>query len=492
MPLALDHLQIFNLLPTPCVILGADSPRFSIIELNDSYLQVAQATKDQLIGKGFFEAFARHPHEDFLAEASALDAAITDKKAVASPTRRYDYRNDQGEIFQVLYLKSVNTPIMNNAGEVEYIIRSVTDVTDTVTSRRQEELAQTNLQEVTQLMAQAQELANFGNWQWNIVQNQVTWSKTLFNIYGLDHNTFKATFEGYQELLHPEDRERVYNLIFNAVQTKTDTTFDERIVRPNGEIRYLRSWGRVQTDATGNPVKMIGACLDITETKLTEIKLNRMREELEDHVKTLAISEKNYSDLFHLSPLPMWVLELKTLKFLDVNIAAIEHYGYSKEEFLTMTARSLWHNDRVQEFEKIVNSDEKSYAIFSKHIKKGGDEIIVRVRGTLMTFRGKNARLIVANDVTERQRHIDAIEKQNKQLQEIAWIQSHVVRAPLVRIMGLTELFKNYKSSEIDKQQLLDNILHSALELDEIIKTTSSKTEEVLLNNSINPTPYQG
>jgi PAS domain S-box-containing protein len=116
------------------------------------------------------------------------------------------------------------------------------------------------------LMLQGQELANFGNWRWDIQEDVVRWSGTLYNIYGLDDTSFKATFEGYQELLHPDDREMVYQHIQNVLQTKKDVVFEERIIRPGGEIRYLKSWGRLNTDEHGVPVEMIGACLDITES----------------------------------------------------------------------------------------------------------------------------------------------------------------------------------------------------------------------------------
>lgn len=89
---------------------------------------------------------------------------------------------------------------------------------------------------------------------------------------------------------------------------------------------------------------------------------------------------------------------------------------------------------------------------------------------------------ISAIDMTERKKmtldllnHVNAIEEQNKKLREIAWMQSHVVRAPLVRIMALVDLFRNQQNSEVDKDMILDYIVASADELDEIIKNISEK-----------------
>ncbi|MBS1780856.1 MAG: PAS domain-containing protein [Bacteroidetes bacterium] len=137
------------------------------------------------------------------------------------------------------------------------------------------------LNEMSMLMVQGQELANLGNWQWDIVNNIVVWSDVLYHIYGLDKKSFKATFEGYLELLHPEDRQRVYNDISTVLQTGRDIVFEERILRPTGELRNLRSWGRLIRDESGKPIKMIGACLDITESKKTEAERQNYIREIE-------------------------------------------------------------------------------------------------------------------------------------------------------------------------------------------------------------------
>ncbi len=132
------------------------------------------------------------------------------------------------------------------------------------------------IKEVNMLITQGQELANFGNWQWDIVANKVTWSDVLYNIYGVTRDAFKATFEGYLTMLHPDDKERVQQLITGVVQSGEDTVFDERIIRPDGEVRHLKSWGRVIMDENGRPSKMIGACLDITKAIESEAKMKEI------------------------------------------------------------------------------------------------------------------------------------------------------------------------------------------------------------------------
>lgn len=484
----MDHKKIFALLPTPVIILLPDDPEFTIVEVNAAYLELATMTRDQLINRGFFEATNHNKYQNYPEGIDLLRMVLEDKEPHQSPMRRYQYPAENGTYYE-RYFNVLNVPVLNENNEVELIIRSVTDITEIITTQKKEEITKTRLHETSIIMEQGQELANFGNWRWDIADDKVSWSEALYGIYGLDKNSFKANFEGYRQLLHPDDRERVYQLITGALQNGKDVVFEERIIRPNGEMRYLRSWGKVQADCDGKPATMIGACLDITESKLAEIKLQEMHHELELNLQTLAISEKKYSSLFQFSPLPMWVLDIDTLRFLDVNQAAVEHYGYSRNEFLSMTVKKLWKEADVEAFAQQVASKEETYSLVSEHLTKAGNLIHVHIQSTMINFNGKNTRLILAEDITEKQKHIQAIEEQNKKLHEIAWVQSHVVRVPVARIIGLIELYKNYTNSEIDRQQLINNILISANELDSIIKEISGKTDKIFLsenNNALN------
>lgn len=472
-------IKIFQQFPSPGIVLLPDAPVFTIVEVNLAYLVARNVEREDVIGKGFFDFVKEHSNSVSDAEIQAFCEALQNKQKWSTAPHCYNIKIKDKSGFEERYFQSENELLLNDEDGVTHIIHTITDVTETVLIKEKEARAEQSLRETSLLMQQGQELANFGNWQWDVVKNKVSWSETLYAIYGLDKTSFKATFEGYQELLHPDDRAYVYNTISSVLQTKQDVVFEERIVRPNGELRYLKSWGKVQTDEQNNPVKMIGACLDITETKIAEAQLTQMHKELEEHLKTLAISEKRYSDLFHLSPLPMWVFNLDSRKFLNVNSAAIKHYGYTLDEFLTMDVTRMWPIDCLHDFEQTVNSTSQMYSGISTQSKKNGEKIKVFLQSNFIQFSGENTHLVVATDITERQNYIQAIELQNKHLQDIAWMQSHVIRAPLARIMGLIEVFKNYDAAEIDKNGVLADIEISAQELDGVIKHISTKTDEV-------------
>jgi PAS domain S-box-containing protein len=192
----------------------------------------------------------------------------------------------------------------------------------------------------------------------------------------------------------------------------------------------------------------LGVSNYILKDELTAISLYKsIVYSLERRKSILALeeSEKKYSDLFQLSPLPMWVIDLETLQFLDVNKATINHYGYTREEFLSMTLRDIRPPDEIPELERGLSLDRQSANPHVQrmviHRLKNGDLRQVDIQISRINYKGKKANVVIATDITERLAHIKAIEDQNQKMREISWMQSHVIRAPLARMMGLMDLF---------------------------------------------------
>lgn len=192
-------------------------------------------------------------------------------------------------------------------------------------------------------------------------------------------------------------------------------------------------------------------------------------------------SEKRYSDLFHFSPQSMIVYDLETLKILSANNAALKNYGYTETELLNMTIKDICftQNNEEQELNCLNNVDHISLLGLCKLKTKNEEFIDVDAVTNTINFKGKIARIFLATDVTERLQYISAIEKQNKKLQEIAYTQSHIVRAPLARIMTIMNLMEQLNSETQECKELLTYMMNSAKELDEIIKDIVVKTENI-------------
>jgi len=130
-----------------------------------------------------------------------------------------------------------------------------------------------------------------------------------------------------------------------------------------------------------------------------------------------------------------------------------------------------------------VDNKEEYRSSVEKHILKNGKLIDVELHSNTLIFNEKKSRVTLANNVTEKTLYIKAIEGQNTKLKEIAWIQSHIVRAPLARLMGIVDLLSEENKGLNEEQQFfLKEIINSANELDDIIRDISSRTAEAEIN----------
>jgi light-regulated signal transduction histidine kinase (bacteriophytochrome) len=111
----------------------------------------------------------------------------------------------------------------------------------------------------------------------------------------------------------------------------------------------------------------------------------------------------------------------------------------------------------------------------------------VDVRSNRIIFKGRKAVVVLANDVTEKLRHTQIIENQNRRLKEIAWAQSHVVRAPLSRMLGLIDLIKNDIVKPEELNEFIGHLEFSALEIDKVIRKIVKKTEELGIEEIVDP-----
>jgi two-component system, NarL family, sensor histidine kinase UhpB len=123
-----------------------------------------------------------------------------------------------------------------------------------------------------------------------------------------------------------------------------------------------------------------------------------------------------YRMLFEASPLPMWVLDDETLRFLAVNDAALRLYGYTREDFLAMALGELRRSDERRDFLRNEPGGSVYRGAF-RHQHKKGDPLDIDAVAHLVSWRGRRARLVVLNDITERRRTQEALERVNRELE---------------------------------------------------------------------------
>lgn len=141
-------------------------------------------------------------------------------------------------------------------------------------------------------------------------------------------------------------------------------------------------------------------------------------------LQKLQESEKKYSDLFNTSPIPKWIFDLETLKFLDVNEPAIRAYGYSREEFLNMTILDIRPKNQlpvVHQALKEVHAHTSDLIRFGMvtHQLKNGELIQVDITGRRITYNNRPCLIIASHDVTERENMLRQLEETNERFDYI-------------------------------------------------------------------------
>jgi PAS domain S-box-containing protein len=125
-------------------------------------------------------------------------------------------------------------------------------------------------------LQEAQEVAHIGSWEWDIPENKVTWSDELHRLWGLEPESGEITYERYLETIHPNERELARTTIEGALAVAAPFAFDHRVTLPDGRERWIHGSGRVITDETGAPTRMLGTAQDITERR----KIDELRDSI--------------------------------------------------------------------------------------------------------------------------------------------------------------------------------------------------------------------
>jgi PAS domain S-box-containing protein len=132
----------------------------------------------------------------------------------------------------------------------------------------------------------ALEAANVGTWQWDVQTGRVRWSDNLEAIHGLPRGSFRGDFASFLEDVDPRDRETVMARIQTAVARGGDYHVEYRLAGAAGE-RWVEGKGRVVLDGQGRPLRMTGVCMDVTERKQAEQRLELALQELRHRVKNM-------------------------------------------------------------------------------------------------------------------------------------------------------------------------------------------------------------
>src|SRR5262249_14170912 len=127
-----------------------------------------------------------------------------------------------------------------------------------------------NLRESERRLKEGQRISRIGYWERDLATNRYIWSDEIYRIFGLPPQQRTLSFGEVQALFHPADGERRAAAVASSLQGGPRFDIEYRVMRPDGEVRFVHSQGDIARDQSGQPRRVFGTLQDITERKLAE------------------------------------------------------------------------------------------------------------------------------------------------------------------------------------------------------------------------------
>jgi len=446
-----EYMSLFNHSPIPMWIFDRDT--LDILHVNESACSIYGYSEDEYKTMNLRDI---RPIEDIPVLEKHISESYESEKLIIPTVVRHQKKN--GEI---MYVKVKNALVTYENRTVR--LASAIDFSSEMNT-------QNALMETNAKLQLASEIANLGYWTNDFIKNEIQWSDELYRIFELNPETFELNLENITSRFHPEDQLNFKQDLFSFFEKNSIYESEHRIITNEGKIKWILERQYLIKDLQGNPIKLEGIALDITKRKLHEQEI----EESNKRFKILAkATVEAIIDWDIQNKKVIWGEGFQTMLGYDIN----------------HTDNRLWakniHPDDKQRVlselnETILNPEKSHFNADFRFLKASKEVTHVQLRGIFIrNEQGKATRALGAMiDLTEALEKMRKIELQNKALREIAWTQSHIVRAPLANIIGLIGLLKNKQLKEEDSK-ILTFISDSAEKLDQIIHEIVQKSSEI-------------
>lgn len=439
-----------------------------ILSQNDRALELLGLTEEQLLRLEPFDLHWRIIREDGtqfpIRQHPTLQARAT-RKSIMNVVMGV-YRPAKKDL---AWLRVNANPVLDEKGRVKQVITTFSDTT----AQKRLELAQ--------------RAAGAGTWDWDMLHEQMSWSRDLFTIFGLDAVSDQPSFATWQQIIHPDEREKAASNIEQAIKKKIPLTNEYRILRPDGEVRWINALGNTVYDHTGQPVRMTGICIDITERKNAELKISRIYHELQ----TMKFAMDEHSIVGTTDA--RGIITYANDRFCQIS-------GYSREELIGRTHVIINSGHHSPDFFRDLWQTISSGMVWQGELcnrKKNGEIYWVEtsIVPVLDPVSKKPSQYIgIRTDITQRKKFLDSL---NRSLQEkemllaevhhrvknnlqvissLISMQSHLIKdkdalmhlsslSLRIRAMGLlhTKLYKSTDIGRVDMKDYLTAIIEQVL-----------------------------
>ncbi len=283
--------------------------------------------------------------------------------------------------------QSTKAPYLDSQGKVQGLVGISRDVTDRV-------LVEMTLRDTDKRFREAQRIARLGSWSWEPPTDRVWWSDAEFELFGVDPQSMRPSFEAFLSLLHPDDRAVAIARVESMMAGADTIANDMRIVRPDGALIWIHSRALATRDAAGKIVRVEGTDQDITDQRIA-------RDALLD-------SERKLQAAVEVAGLGVIVVDYDR-QIAELSPRAAEHFGFPDQLQVSRTElHSRFHPEDSDELAGLIESamdpaGPGCFGIEHRVVRHDGSIrwLSVRKQVTFVENRPQRA-VVVSADITER------------------------------------------------------------------------------------------
>ncbi|MFV7234338.1 PAS domain S-box protein [Flavobacterium sp. ZB4R12] len=434
-------------------------------KVNPAFTDVLGYSKEELEGKPFIDFI--HP-DDLEKTFKEVEKLSNGHKTISFENR---YRCKNGEYI----LLSWNASPDPDTGNLYCIGRDIT----------KEKEAELNLINSNKLLDESQSIAKIGSWKFDLITNDLIWSKGHYQIFDLEELPSDQLFKAYRSKIHPDDLSNLDKAIENTLTTGADLHYNHRILFPDGSSKYVVGIGKPHKNGKGEVVGIQGTIQDITDKTLAEQKIQEKAKEIND-IKS-ALDE---------SAIVAITDQKGIFSYVNENFCAVSKY--SKEELIGQDQQIISTGYNSIEFRRDVFVTIANGNIWKGEVmNKAKDGSYYWESATIVPFlneKGKPYQYVaISSNITKQKlaqenlnNALANLEKKNKELDQYAYIVSHDLKAPLRAINNLSEWIVEDMPEMPDavsanfellrgRIQRMENLINGVLEYSRIGRTEIEK-----------------
>lgn len=350
-------------------------------------------------------------------------------------------------------------------GEPEMLNGKCVRLFGTIQDIDKKKKAELKYKETSERLQLATKAAQIGIWELFPKENRIVCNDILYEIFGAEKGSL-FSLEDWMQNIHPEDKKEVQRELEKTILSKAPLNLQFRAIKPNNEIIHLICKAQNQTNHHNVVVKVFGAIWDITESKLTKLKLER--------------NKVSYMETFQNSAVGM-ALVSKDGNWLKVNKGLCTSLGYSEKELMDLTFQDITHPEDLDKDLKLlketIDGKRESYQIDKRYFHKNADIIYAILTVTVVRKLNGDISHFISQvlDITQRKETekklnslLEVTKQQNESLMNFAHIVSHNLRSHSTNMTMLTKFLAEEKN-ENEKQNLISMLGNAANGLSETI-----------------------